>query len=75
MNPFAGYDLTEPQIEACLLVARGMTYEQAGKELGVCKQAIHQRINGSLKKLGLKSSKDLTRFVIDQYVNLRVKGD
>ena len=62
-NPFAGYGLTEKQKEACRLVALGCSPIEAAEKIGISRQALQERLEVSLGKLGLKKHSELTTFV------------
>ncbi len=60
-DPFQGRDLTEAEAEAAAMVAMGQTIQSVADDLGIRRQAVDQRLSGACRKLGIKSSKELTK--------------
>lgn len=60
-DPFQGRDLTKAEAEAATMVAQGMRIQEVADQLGIRRQAVDQRLSGACRKLGLVSSKELTK--------------
>lgn len=66
-DPFAEFDLTEKEEEASILAGvYGLTMKEIGYKLGISKQGVYNRLVSASGKIGLISSKDLSRFVLQK---------
>lgn len=61
-SPFEGHSLTEKEKEAAELAASGYSQQEMAEHFGISIRAVQWRLDGACKKIGVASSKELTRY-------------
>ena len=66
--------LTEKELEALSLLGRGLTHEEAGRELSVSKETIKRRIETARKRLGARNATEAVALAV-QRGSVTLSGD
>lgn len=64
MIPAAQHCLSERQIQSLLLVAKGMTSKEIGRELGISPSTVDNHISAAIDRLGARNRVDAARMIV-----------
>lgn len=66
-------DLTRRERECILPLARGLTYEQIGDELGVSQSTVRTHLHHAYRKLGVRNSREAVRAIYDEPIKAELR--